>query len=160
MDLHAMDDLIEGYRRFRANAWPERRKLFEALAERGQRPQAMVIACADSRVDPAMIFNAGPGEIFVARNVANLVPPYAPDGTCHGTSATLEFGVLALGVRSLIVLGHGLCSGVRALLGADPAPPGEFVGPWIRVAQRARDAVLACAPADPQLAGEHEVVRL
>ena len=149
-----MDDLIAGYRRFRATSWPERRWLFEHLAERGQRPQTMVVACADSRVDPAMIFDAEPGDIFVVRNVANLVPPYAPDGSCHGTGAALEFGVLALQVRHLVILGHGLCGGIRVLLGGVSPPPGDFLGPWIATAARARDRVLACTPDDPQLAGE------
>ncbi len=155
-----MDDLIAGYRRFRATAWPERRRLFEDLAERGQRPQAMVIACADSRVDPAMVFDARPGEMFVLRNVANLVPPYAPDGGCHGTSAGLEFGVLGLQVRHLIVLGHGLCGGIRALLEGVPPPVGEFVGPWIRTAARARERVLANPPSDPQLATEYAGIEM
>jgi carbonic anhydrase len=155
-----MDDLIAGYRRFRAAAWPDRRRLFEDLAERGQRPQAMVIACADSRVDPAMVFDARPGEMFVLRNVANLVPPYAPDGGCHGTSAALEFGVLGLQVRHLIVLGHGLCGGIRALLEGVPPPVGEFLGPWIRTAARARDRVLTNPPADPQLATEYAGIEL
>ena len=153
-----MDELIDGYRRFRATAWPERRRLFEQLAERGQRPQLMVIACADSRIDPAMIFDAEPGDIFVVRNVANLVPPYAPNGACHGTSAALEFGVLGLGVSHLVVLGHGQCGGIRALLEGTPAPLGDFFVPWISTAARAREQVLACTPADPQLAGEHAAV--
>ncbi|CAH2599675.1 Carbonic anhydrase [Rhodovastum atsumiense] len=155
-----MQDLIDGYQRFRESAWPERKKVFEQLADRGQRPQTMVIACSDSRVDPAMIFDAGPGQIFVVRNVANLVPPFQPDGTYHGTSAALEFGVLALQVRHLIVLGHGMCGGVRALLEGVPAPLGDFVGPWINLAGRARDRVLACDPADRQLACEHATVQL
>ena len=120
----------------------------------------MVIACADSRVDPAMVFDTGPGEIFVVRNVANLVPPYAPDGGAHGTSAALEFGVLSLQVRDLVVLGHGLCGGIQALLEGVPAPLGGFLGPWIGLAGRARARVLACAPADPQLAGEHAGIEL
>jgi carbonic anhydrase len=155
-----MDDLIAGYRRFRETAWPERRKLFERLAERGQRPQALVIACSDSRVDPAMIFDAGPGEMFVVRNVANLVPPYEPDGARHGTSAALEFAVCGLQVAHVIVLGHGMCGGIQALLQGVPAPLVDFVGPWIRIAERARRRVLECAPAEPQLACEHEAVRV
>ncbi len=87
-----MDALIAGYRRFREETWPRERARFEALAERGQRPHTMVIACSDSRVDPQMIFSAAPGELFVLRNVANLVPPYAPDAAFHGTSAAVEFG--------------------------------------------------------------------
>jgi carbonic anhydrase len=154
-----MDDLIRGYRRFRSTVWPERRRLFESLAEHGQRPRTMVIACSDSRVDPAMIFDAAPGELFVVRNVANLVPPCQPDGACHATSAAIEFGVLALEVRDLIVLGHGLCGGIRALLEGISAPPGGFLPPWIGIAANAR-RVLECAPADPQLACEHAAVRL
>jgi len=154
-----MDTLIEGYGRFREGAWPERRALFERLARVGQRPRAMVIACSDSRVDPAMIFDAGPGELFVVRNVANLVPPYRPDGAHHGTSAALEFGVCNLGVEDLVVMGHGLCGGVQALI-ADEMPASDFVGPWIRLAEPARRRVLACDAPDRQLEGEHATVRL
>jgi carbonic anhydrase len=155
-----MEDLLRGYRRFRENGWPERRARFEQLAEHGQRPRAMVIGCADSRVDPAMIFDAGPGEIFIVRNVANLVPPYQPDGAYHGTSAALEFGVLALEVSHLVVLGHGLCGGVRALLGGVPAPLGGFLGPWLSLAAPVRERVLACEGIETQLAGEQEFIRL
>ncbi|MBC7800526.1 MAG: carbonic anhydrase [Gemmatimonadaceae bacterium] len=154
-----MQTLLDGYRRFRDGAWPDRRAVFERLAAQGQRPRTMVIACSDSRVDPGMIFDAGPGELFVVRNVANLVPPYQPDGQYHGTSAALEFGICSLGIGELIVMGHALCGGVHALL-ADGEPPGDFVGPWIRLADRARTRVLACDTPDRQLAGEHEVVRV
>ena len=154
-----MDNLIQGYRRFRDTTWPEQRRRFETLAEHGQRPRAMVIACSDSRVDPGMIFNAAPGEIFVVRNVANLVPPYQPDGAYHGTSAAIEFAVLGLEVKDLIVMGHGMCGGIRALLDGVPAPMGDFLTPWIRVAAPARRA-LECSPADPQLACEHAAVQL
>jgi carbonic anhydrase len=154
-----MEHLLDGYRTFRSSTWPERRALFEQLAARGQSPQTMVIACSDSRVDPTMIFNVAPGELFVVRNVANLVPPYMPDSEFHGTSAALEFGVTVLQVTDLIVLGHGMCGGIRALL--DPAlAPKEFVGPWMSIAKRARDRVLACNPADPQTACEHEGVKV
>jgi len=159
-ETRPMDALIAGYRRFRTSGWPQRRELFEGLARHGQRPRAMVLACSDSRVDPAMIFDARPGEMFIIRNVANLVPPFAPDGACHGTSAALEFGVRALQVRDLIVLGHGLCGGVQALLEGVPPPLGEFVGPWIRLAERARPRVLRCDPAERQTAGEHATVRV
>lgn len=154
-----MDALIDGYRRFRARTWPEQRRRFETLAEHGQQPRALVIACSDSRIDPAMIFNTRPGEIFVIRNVANLVPPYEPDGTCHGTSAAIEFAVLGLEVRDIIVMGHGLCGGIRALLEGVPPPMGDFLAPWIRLATPARRA-LECTPADPQLACEYAAVRL
>jgi len=154
-----MQSLLDGYRRFRVGTWPERRAVFERLAAQGQRPRTMVIACSDSRVDPAMIFDAGPGELFVLRNVAALVPPYQPDGNYHGTSAAVEFGVCSLGVTELIVMGHGLCGGVAVLL-AEDAPPGDFVAPWIRLAERARSRVLECDTPDRQLEGEYAVVRV
>ncbi|MDE2005654.1 MAG: carbonic anhydrase [Rhodospirillales bacterium] len=153
-----MDALLAGYRRFRARIWPNRRRRFETLAAQGQNPRAMVVACADSRVDPAMIFDAGPGEIFTVRNVANLIPPCQPDGAWHGTSAALEFGVAVLRVAHLIVLGHGLCGGIRALLDGVADRPGGFIGPWIRLAEPVR--ALACKAVDPQLEGEYAVVRL
>ncbi len=156
-----MERLLEGYGRFRSAAWPERRRLFEVLAEQGQQPRAMVVACADSRVDPGMIFDAGPGELFIVRNIAALVPPYAPDGTYHGTSAALEFGVRVLEVRDLVVLGHGLCGGVRGLLHGLPANAQDFVAPWIAIAAPVRTLALACdLPEAQQLRGEHEVVKL
>jgi carbonic anhydrase len=153
-----MESLLAGYRRFRAGGWPARKRLFEHLAEHGQHPETAVIACADSRVDPAMIFDAGPGEMFVLRNVANLVPPSAPDGAAHGTSAGLEFAVLSLKVRHLLVLGHGLCGGVRALRVGETS--GVFLGPWLRQAAPALREALLCAPADAELAAEHAVVGL
>ena len=156
-----MDDrLLRGYRRFREESWPEYRRLFEHLADQGQRPNTLIIACVDSRVDPGMIFGAGPGELFIVRNVANLVPPYAPDQAYHGTSAALEFGVKALEVQDIIVLGHGLCGGVKALLNGAPPSLSDFLIPWISLAGAARDRVLRCDAVDQQLEGEHEVIRL
>ncbi len=155
-----MERLLEGYRRFRATEWPERRAVFEALARQGQSPQAMVIACSDSRADPAMIFGAGPGELFVLRNVANLVPPSQPDAQFHAASAALEFAVRVLEVPDLIVMGHAMCGGVHALLHGAPHPAGDFLIPWMRIAEPAKRRALACEPADPQTACEHEVVKL
>ncbi len=156
-----MDRLLAGYQRFRDGAWPERRRQFELLAEEGQQPNAMVIACADSRVDPGMIFDTGPGELFVVRNVAGLVPPYAPDSAYHGTSAALEFGVRVLEVRNLVVMGHGLCGGVRALLEGTPPEASDFVAPWMEIAAPARICALRCdVPDQQQLCGDHEVVKL
>jgi carbonic anhydrase len=154
-----MDALIAGYHRFRTGAWPDRRALFERLADQGQSPRALVIACSDSRVDPTMIFDAAPGELFTVRNIANLVPPYQPDGAYHGTSAAIEFAVRGLNVRDVVVMGHGVCGGVQALLQGTPEDLADFVGPWIRLAAPARRA-LACEPADPQLACEYETVRI
>ena len=156
-----MDKLIDGYRRFRQDVWPDRKRLLESLADLGQAPRALVIACADSRVDPAMIFDAAPGELFVVRNIANLVPPYAPDAAYHGTSAALEFAVRVLRVPDIIVMGHGLCGGIRALLEGTPPEAADFVAPWIRIASRAKARVLECqAVEDVQLACEHEAVKL
>src|ERR1700730_5325033 len=143
-----METLIAGYKRFRANGWPERRKLLEALAESGQHPKALVVACIDSRVDPAMIFDAAPGEMLTVRNVANLVPPYAPDTAHHGTSAALEFGVRVLEVPYLIVLGHGMCGGVGALLEGAPGKERDFVGTWMSIADEARFRAARCAPSE------------
>lgn len=152
-----MERFIAGYRRFRDGQWPERRETFERLAHRGQSPRAMVIACSDSRVDPAMIFSAGPGELFVIRNVANLVPPYRPDAEPHATSAALEFAVRTLQVADLIVLGHGMCGGIQALLAGTS---GDFLGPWMAVAQRAKNYALRCEPAERQEVCEREAVKL
>lgn len=156
-----MEALLDGYRRFRASGWPERRKLFETLAARGQHPRALVLGCIDSRVDPAMIFDAAPGELLIVRNVANLAPPYAPDAAYHGTSAALEFGVRVLGVPQIIVLGHGMCGGVQALLEGAPPAARDFVADWIAMARPARERALTCAdPAERQRCCEREVVKL
>ena len=137
-----MQGLIEGYRRFRETYWAENKDVFEALAA-GQSPRAMVITCADSRVDPQMIFDAKPGEIFCVRNVANLVPPYAPDSDHHGTSAALEFAVRSLKVEHVIVLGHAQCGGIRALW--QGGEQGDFIGRWMEIAAPARERALAAA---------------
>jgi len=156
-----MNRLLAGYQRFRAHGWPAQRKALEALAKHGQSPKAMVVACVDSRVDPTMIFDAAPGELLTVRNVANLVPPYAPDAAYHGTSAALEFGVITLGVPHLMVLGHGLCGGVRALLEGAPEDAHEFVAPWMSLAQTARAIALHReTPEERQQCCEHEVVKV
>jgi carbonic anhydrase len=156
-----MGPLLDGYRRFREDTWPQQRARFEALAAQGQKPHTMVIACSDSRVDPAMIFAAGPGELFVIRNVANLVPPYAPDASYHGTSAAVEFGVRVLEVGRIVVMGHAQCGGVRALLEGAPQRGGDFVAGWMDIAAPARRKVLACEPVETQQeACELETVRL
>lgn len=139
-----MDKLIEGYRRFRAESWPAARAHYEALARSGQRPETLVIACSDSRVDPQTVFGAGPGELFVIRNVAGFVPPYAPDSRSHGTSAAIEFAVRVLNVRRIAVLGHVDCGGIAATLYGAPRAASDFLGPWTEQAR----PVLACVPAD------------
>jgi carbonic anhydrase len=107
--------LIDGYHTFTAQRLPSEQTRYRELAERGQSPEVMVIGCCDSRVSPEVIFDAGPGELFVVRNVANLVPPYAPDGATHGVSAALEFAVQVLRVKHIVVLGHAQCGGIKAL---------------------------------------------
>ena len=140
-----MDDLIEGYRRFRAGTWQAERSRFEELSRLGQRPRALIIACSDSRTDPQMVFNAAPGELFVVRNVANMVPPYGPDDKPHGVSSAIEFAVRSLQVREIVVLGHAMCGGIRALLDGAPAEVSDFVGQWVRIAEPARQRAHAGA---------------
>lgn len=132
-----MERLIEGYRRFRADVWPAEHERYRVLAEKGQRPETMVIACSDSRVDPQTVFGCGPGELFVVRNVAALVPPFSPDGGFHGTSAALEFAVRVLKVKRLVILGHARCGGVQAMVEGAPETAQDFVVPWVSIAQGA-----------------------
>jgi carbonic anhydrase len=130
-----MDRLLDGYLRFRRTVWPAERDRYQSLARRGHRPGALVIACSDSRVDPQTVFGAAPGELFVVRNVAGLVPPYEPDGHYHGTSAALEYGVRVLGVAHIVVLGHALCGGIRAIVDGAPNEVGDFVAQWMAIAE-------------------------
>ena len=128
-------DLRDGYREFRRLRYAAVRDRYRKLADAGQKPSTMVIACCDSRAAPETIFDAGPGEIFVVRNVANLVPPYEPDGSYHSTSAALEFAVQSLKVQHILVLGHGRCGGVNAALNPaeEPLSPGDFIGKWMEL---------------------------
>lgn len=155
-----MQRLIEGYNRFSQGYHAERRGLYERLATEGQRPRAMVIACADSRVDPQLLFQAAPGELFVLRNVASLVPPYQPDAHYHGASATVEFAVKGLEVEDLVVLGHAHCGGVAALLKGAEAEPTDFIGNWMSIAAPAREVAASAPAADAQKLCEHETVRV
>ncbi|MEP7210654.1 MAG: carbonic anhydrase [Alphaproteobacteria bacterium] len=142
-DTDAALDLIAGYRRFRKGRYREASQLFRRLRD-GQEPDTMVIACADSRADPSMIFDAAPGELFVVRNVAALVPPYDESGGWHGTSAAVEFAVASLRVKEIVVMGHGGCGGVVASLSAAAdRPVGRFIADWVEILAPARDAVLA-----------------
>jgi len=134
--------LIEGYEAFRTGRLPNEQSRYRDLAERGQSPQIMVIGCCDSRVSPEVIFDAGPGELFVVRNVANLVPPFSPDGMYHGVSAALEYAVQVLRVRHIVVLGHGRCGGIRAFVEqAEPLSPGDFIGKWMSMIAPAAAAI-------------------
>jgi carbonic anhydrase len=139
-----LTQLIEGYNRFRETDWSRERERWSELAE-GQSPQVMILSCADSRVDPATIFDARPGEIFVARNIAGLAPPYETSSGFHGVSAALEFAVTQLKVGEILVMGHGLCGGCAAALTGrfDETEPGEghFIADWVRMLRTARDEV-------------------
>ncbi len=155
------DELTKGYHRFRQNRWPSEHAEYEALAANGQKPHTLVVACSDSRADPALIFDTAPGELFVVRNVANLVPPYQPDGKLHGVSAALEFGVNVLQVRHVVVMGHASCGGVTAMLKGSPANCQDFVAPWVEQAAPTVRRVVETLPADQvECAAEEAVVRL
>tara|TARA_Y100000815_G_scaffold37228_1_gene30764 strand:+ start:292 stop:921 length:630 start_codon:yes stop_codon:yes gene_type:complete len=139
-------DLIAGYHRFRETGWKRERSRWEDLVG-GQSPKVMVIACSDSRVDPAQIFDTTAGEIFVVRNVANLVPPFEQGGGRHGVSAALEFAVTQLEVEEIVIMGHGKCGGVHAALtqafdGAEPGA-GGFIDHWVDLLDEARERVIA-----------------
>ena len=134
--------LIDGYNAFRTGRLPAEQSRYRELAESGQAPQVMVIGCSDSRVSPEVIFDARPGELFVVRNVANLVPPYAPDGAYHGVSAALEFATGALKVRHIVVLGHAQCGGVQAYAEQSaPISTTDFIGRWMTLMQPAAEKV-------------------
>lgn len=137
------DRLIAGYRDFMNGRYQSESETYRRLAKIGQTPETMVIACCDSRAAPEMVFNAAPGELFVVRNVANLVPPYAPDDNFHSTSAALEFAVQSLKVKNIVVMGHGRCGGIKAALdpAAEPLSPGDFIGKWMSLVSPAANAV-------------------
>ncbi len=141
-----LTELIDGYRRFREHGWEPERERWASLRE-GQQPRVMFIACSDSRVDPAQIFDVNPGEIFVVRNVAALVPPFETTPGHHGVSAALEFAIQFLKVREIVVMGHGMCGGCKAALtqsmhGEEPGQ-GGFIADWIEMLDAAREPIAA-----------------
>jgi carbonic anhydrase len=140
---HLPDRLLDGYRNFMSGRYAAESGRYRTLARDGQAPETMVIACCDSRSAPEVIFDAGPGELFVVRNVANLVPPYEPDGEFHSTSAALEFAVQSLKVKHIVVMGHGRCGGIKAALapGSNPLSPGDFIGKWMSLVAPAAELV-------------------
>ena len=143
--MQNINDLVAGFRRFQATYYGERRELVDRLARHGQAPKVMVVACCDARVDPAIVTDCDPGDLFVVRNVANLVPPFEEGGGYHGTSAALEFAVRCLHVEHVIVMGHARCGGIRALLGdiRFEAGAGQFITPWMSIVEEARNEVAA-----------------
>lgn len=156
--------LLDGYRNFMSGRYSDERERYRNLAEKGQTPTTMIIACCDSRAAPETIFDAGPGQLFVMRNVANLVPPFGPDGTHHATSAAIEYAVVHLGIEHIIVMGHGRCGGIQAALAtaAGNAPEGDFIGNWLSMVKPVADRVGAAdllTPSERQTALERIAVR-
>jgi carbonic anhydrase len=134
MGMHRFPQhLLDGHANFMSGRYAREKERIRDLAEAGQTPSTMIIACCDSRAAPEMIFDCGPGEAFVLRNVANLVPTYEPDGGQHGTSAAIEFAVKALGIANIVIMGHGRCGGIKAALNPDYSPldKGDFIGKWM-----------------------------
>ena len=136
-------ELLDGYQAFKDGKFAAEKARYEDLASKGQKPKTMIIACCDSRAAPETIFSASPGDLFVVRNVANMVPPYEPDGELHATSAALEYAVQALKVANVIVLAHGRCGGIQAALDPmdEPLSPGDFIGRWMELLAPAAEAV-------------------
>jgi carbonic anhydrase len=169
--MPAFRALLDGYRRFRGETYTRHRQRYDALANKGQEPKVMVIACSDSRVDPTAVFDAEPGQMFVLRNVANLVPPYAPDGGLHGVSAALEYAVNQLQVHHIVVMGHARCGGIAASLSgdfdgdgdADSADGHSFIGRWMGLITPVRERVMMAyriePDIDPQRALEQAAIR-
>ena len=126
--------LLAGYKSFATHRLPAEQSRYRELSVKGQSPEVMVIGCCDSRVSPEAIFDVGPGELFVVRNIANLVPVYQPDGNAHGVSAALEYAVTVLKVKHIVVLGHAQCGGIRAFVDKiEPLTPGDFIGRWMQM---------------------------
>lgn len=164
MTILLPEHLIEGYREFKNNRLPSERARFRQLATEGQHPKTMVVACCDSRAAPETLFSSGPGDIFVVRNVANLIPPYEPDGEYHSTSAALEFALAALQVEHIVILGHGQCGGIHAAISpsAEPLSPGDFIGKWMSLLDPVAKAVGAndhMTPKEQQGALERIAIR-
>lgn len=156
--------LLDGHANFMSGRYEREKERIRDLAQIGQTPSTMIIACCDSRAAPEMIFDAGPGEMFVLRNVANLVPPYQPDGGQHGTSAAIEFAVKALNIANIVIMGHGRCGGIKAALdpAMTPLDSGDFIGKWIGMlgelpAQLGRNSLLT--PTERQTAMERISIR-
>lgn len=132
--------LFEGYQRFLSGYLASHREELSELAK-GQSPTVAIVSCCDSRVDPSVIFDTALGDIFVIRNVANLVPPFEPGGNYHGTSAALEFAVTKLKVKHIVILGHARCGGINTLLSEEGTPQGDFIGRWMSIARQAMERV-------------------
>lgn len=130
---HTVRKFIDGYKIFREKYASSDKSILPSLSRMGQRPEIMMVACCDSRVDPALILQCDPGDLFVVRNVANIVPPFEPDEAHHGTSAALEFGLCHLNIPNLVLLGHSQCGGIQALMDGDTPPPNDFITNWVSI---------------------------
>ena len=148
--------LLDGVREFRRRHYKAGDETMRVLAEKGQAPEVLVIGCSDSRVSPTLVMGTEPGQVFVVRNIAALVPAYQPDNTCHGTSAAIEYAVEQLQVSHIVVFGHGNCGGIQGLIriAAGQAAGGEFITPWVRLAENALDNL----PYDDTIEGRQEVL--
>jgi carbonic anhydrase len=137
------EQLLSGYRNFMSGRYSDERERYRVLADKGQKPHTLVIACCDSRAAPETVFDCGPGELFVVRNIANMVPPYEPDSQFHGTSAALEYAMQVLKIRNIVVMGHGRCGGIQAALDPElePLSPGDFIGKWIGLVRPAAEQI-------------------
>ncbi|MCD7108192.1 carbonic anhydrase [Rhizobium sp. DKSPLA3] len=158
------EHLLGGYQKFMNGRFAEQQARYKTLAETGQQPKTLIVACCDSRAAPETIFDSGPGELFVVRNVANMVPPYEPDGQYHSTSAALEFAVQSLRVKDIVVMGHGRCGGIKAVLdsGAEPLSPGDFIGKWMNMLKPSAEQIAGndmMTAAERQRAMEHVSIR-
>ncbi|WP_425033597.1 carbonic anhydrase [Pelagibacterium sp.] len=164
MAQHFPPFLIEGYRNFMSGRYATESERYRKLAEEGQKPTTMVIACCDSRAAPETIFDCGPGQLFVLRNVANLVPPYGPDAAYHGTSSAIEFAIIHLRVENIVVMGHGRCGGIAGALATagGHAPEGAFIGKWLTMIEEVAGKVEAnslLTATEQQTALERIVIR-
>lgn len=138
--------LLAGFKRFKESYFVEKNALYDRLSSAGQSPKTLIIGCSDSRVDPALLSSASPGDLFVVRNVANLVPPFEKSSGYHGVSSAIEFAVVNLMVETVIILGHRQCGGIRALVNSESADPTSYVQKWVRIAEGAKSKVLAQFP--------------
>ena len=152
--------LIKGYQAFRATDFHQQKQLYEILGEKGQSPNIMLLSCADSRVDPTDIFHAYPGEMFVIRNVAAMIPPHQTDEGYHGTASAIEYGVRALHVKAIVVMGHESCGGVAGCLNGLGDMETDYVADWVSLLEPAKAVIEATKPDDPARAMEMETVRL
>lgn len=136
-----INDLVKGYKRFRQNYFGKNKNLYQDLVKLGQNPKILIISCSDSRVDPSIVLNCQPGDLFVIRNVANLIPAFESDNAFHGTSAALEFGINILKIKHIIIFGHSLCGGINALLSQNLSDKKSFIAKWMQLAIPAKKII-------------------